>query len=81
MWRWRIVLEEQQFSIQILPDIYITLHDGIVSSFMNAGSFHSNHGRLKKDFWESEALSTNGDDLSIRQLIAVLNGKASFGGF
>ncbi|GLT43312.1 hypothetical protein SLA2020_172720 [Shorea laevis] len=74
-------LRTMLISIQILPDIYITLHDGIVSSFMNAGSFHSNHGRLKKDFWVSEPRSTYGDDLAIGQLRALLNGRGSFGSF
>ena len=46
---------------------------------MNASSFHPNEGWLEEDLRAAEALSANGDDLSIRKLVALLHGRAGLG--
>ena len=40
---------------------------------MDTSSFHPNEGWLEEDLRAAEALSTNGDDLPIRKLVALLN--------
>ncbi|BAS76362.1 Os01g0964266 [Oryza sativa Japonica Group] len=36
-------------AIQVLPDIYVALHDGIVGCFMDSSGLHTNHGWLEED--------------------------------
>ncbi len=64
---------ENNVTIQVLSDINIALHDGVVCRLMDAWSFHADERRLEHDLWASEALRANGDHLSIGQLIALLN--------
>jgi hypothetical protein len=32
---------EHSVGVQVLPDVHITLHDGVVGSFMDSGGFHT----------------------------------------
>merc|ERR1719430_1132613 len=54
------------------PDI--TLHDGVVGGFMDATGFHSQEGRLEQSLGASEPLVSDGDDLTVRKLIGLLQG-------
>merc|ERR1712098_924608 len=58
--------------IQVLPDVNITLHDGIVAGLVDTTGLHSQEGRLEESLRTSEPLVTDGDDLSIRQLVGLL---------
>merc|ERR1712014_171961 len=60
--------------IEILTDVNITLHDGVVGGLMDATSFHSKEGRLEEGFRAAEALIANGDDLAVRKFIGLLKG-------
>nr|GMC92805.1 Fumarate reductase [Ipomoea batatas]GMD02016.1 Fumarate reductase [Ipomoea batatas] len=64
-------------SIQVLPNIDITFHDRVVCGLVDSCCFHSNHRRLEKHLGASETLSTYGDHLPIRELVAFLYGRAS----
>ena len=46
--------------IEILTDVNIALHDGVVGGLMDTTSFHSKEGRLEESFWTTESLITNG---------------------
>ena len=56
---------EDSVGIQVLSDIDIALHDGVVSGFMNTSCFHTQEWWLEKGFWASESFVTNGNDLNI----------------
>ena len=58
--------------IQVLTDVNIALHDGVVGGLVDATGFHSKEGRLEESLWATEPLITNGDDLSVRKLIRLL---------
>merc|ERR1711979_111444 len=60
--------------IQVLTDINITLHDGVVGGLVDATSFHAKEGRLEKSLRAAETLIANGDDLAIRQLVRFFKG-------
>merc|ERR1740137_430888 len=60
--------------IQVLPDINITLHDGVVGSLMDTTGLHTKEGRLEQSLRAPEPLITNCDDLTIRKLIRLLQG-------
>ena len=54
---------QDDVAIQVFPDVDITLHDGVESGLVNAGSLHAHHGRRKQHLWAPEALASNCDHL------------------
>merc|ERR1711936_120425 len=60
--------------IEILPDVNIALHDGVVGGLVDTAGFHSEEGRLEKGLRGTEPLIANGDDLAIGKLIGLLEG-------
>jgi len=58
--------------VQVLPDVNITLHDGVVGGLVDTTRLHSQEGWLEEGFWAPEPLVANGDDLSIGQFVALL---------
>ena len=65
---------EYSVGVQILPDVNVALHDGVVGGLMDTSRFHTQEGWLEQRLWAPEPLITNGDDLSIGQLIRLLQG-------
>jgi len=65
---------EDSVGVQILPNVNIALHDRVVDSFMDAAGLHAQEGWLEESLRAPEPLITNGDDLSIRQFIGLLQG-------
>ena len=61
--------------VEILSDVNITLHDRVVASLVDTGRLHSDEGRLEEGLRTSESLVTDGNDLSVRELIALLKGR------
>merc|ERR1711944_181062 len=49
--------------VQVLPDVNIALHNGVVGGLMDTAGFHSEEGRLEEGFGGTEPLVANGDDL------------------
>lgn len=39
---------QHRVGIQVLPDVYITLHDGVIRGLVDAGGFHSQERRLEQ---------------------------------
>merc|ERR1712088_364692 len=60
--------------VQVLPDVNIALHDGVVGGLMDTAGFHSEEGRLEEGFGGTEPLVANGDDLTVGKLIGLLEG-------
>merc|ERR1719264_1867564 len=60
--------------VQVLTDVNITLHDGVVCGLMDTAGFHSQEGRLEEGFRGTEPLIANGDNLAIGKLIGLLEG-------
>merc|ERR1711977_699769 len=61
-------------SVQVLTDVNIALHDGVIGGLMDTAGFHSQEGWLEEGFWGTETFVANGDDLSIGQFIGLLQG-------
>merc|ERR1739838_133247 len=59
--------------VQVLSDIDVAVHDAVVGALVDSSGFHSEEGGLEQDLWAAESLSSNGDDLSIGQLIGEGN--------
>merc|ERR1719486_493240 len=67
--------------VQVLPDVNIALHDGVVGGLVDTTGFHSKEGRLEEGFRGTEPLVTNGDDLTVGKFIGLLEGgRGSSGG-
>merc|ERR1711973_208722 len=60
--------------IQVLPDVNIALHDGVVCGLMETTGLHSEEGRLEESLGAPEPLVSDGDDLAVGQLIRLLQG-------
>merc|ERR1719486_948765 len=60
--------------IEILPDVNIALHDGVVGGLVDTAGFHSKEGRLEEGFGGTEPLITDGDDLTVGKFIGLLEG-------
>merc|ERR1719227_95883 len=51
--------------VQVLSDVNIALHDGVVGGFMDTAGFHSEEGRLEEGLRGTEPFVTDGDDLTV----------------
>eukprot|EP00039_Didymoeca_costata_P014648 m.239326 g.239326 ORF g.239326 m.239326 type:complete len:146 (-) comp16066_c1_seq2:109-546(-) len=65
---------EDSVGVQVLSDIDVALHDGVVCALVDTSLLHTEEGRLEQGFWATESLVTDGDDLSVRKLIGLLKG-------
>merc|ERR1719419_1812279 len=60
--------------IQVLTDVNVTLHDGVVGGLVDAAGLHSQEGRLEESLRATESFVTDGDDLTVGKLIGLLKG-------
>merc|ERR1712098_534421 len=60
--------------IEILTDVNIALHDGVVGGLVDTAGFHSKEGRLEESLRTTETLIANGDDLAVGKFIRLLKG-------
>merc|ERR1711953_971169 len=60
--------------VQVLPDVNIALHDGVVGGLVDTASLHSEEGWLEESLGAPESLIANGDDLTVGKLIGLLKG-------
>jgi len=67
-------------SVQVLSDINIALHDGVVGGFVDTGGFHTNEGWLEEGLWASESFVTDGDDLTVWEFVGFFQGGGRSGG-
>merc|ERR1712032_1130366 len=66
--------------VQVLPDVHIALHDGVVDSLVNSAWLHSEEAGLEESLWAPEPLVADGDHLAVRKLIGLLQGGGGGGG-
>merc|ERR1712173_328783 len=60
--------------VQVLPDVNIALHDGVVGGLVNTAGLHAEEGRLEEGLRGTEPLVADGDDLAVGKLIGLLKG-------
>jgi len=66
--------------VEILTDVDVALHDGVVGGLVDTGRFHTNEGWLEEGLGTPEALVSDGDDLTVGKLVALLEGGGGGGG-
>ncbi|KAH3665288.1 hypothetical protein OGATHE_004103 [Ogataea polymorpha] len=74
-WEHGSTTRHDNVTVQLLSNIDITLDDGVVSGLVNTSGFQSKRTWVEQNFWGSESLITDGDHLSIRQLIGLLDSR------
>jgi len=65
---------QDSVGVQILTDVDVALHDGVVGGLMDTSRFHTQEGWLEERLGATEALVSNGDDLTVGKLVALLKG-------
>merc|ERR1719401_926668 len=60
--------------VQVLPDVNIALHDGVVGGLVDAAGLHSQEAGLEEGLGAPEPLVADGDDLAVGQLVGLLEG-------
>ena len=58
-WEHSRTSRQDSVGVQVLTDINITFHDGVVCGFMDTSRFHTNESRLEEGFWASESFVSN----------------------
>ena len=66
--------------VQVLTDVHVALHDGVVYSLVDACGFHSQEAGLEQGLGAPEALIADGDHLTVGELVALLQAGAGGGG-
>merc|ERR550525_1242396 len=60
--------------VQVLSDVNIALHDGVISGLMDTAGFHTQERGLEKSLRGTESFVANGDNLAIGQLVGFFQG-------
>ena len=66
--------------VQVLPDVHVALHDGVVGGLVDAAGLHSQEAGLEEGLGAPEPLVADGDDLAVGQLVGLLQGGGGGGG-
>merc|ERR1711910_104243 len=65
---------QDSVGVQVLPDVNIALHDGVVDSLVDSAGLHTKEGRLEEGLGAPEPLVADGDDLTVGKLVGLLKG-------
>merc|ERR1719346_150874 len=60
--------------VQVLTDVNVALHDGVVGGLVDAAGLHAQEGRLEEGLGATETLVADGDDLAVGKLVGLLEG-------
>merc|ERR1712244_15530 len=58
--------------IEIFPDVHVALHDGLEGGVVNTRRFLTDEAWLEEHLRAAEALTSDCDDVSIRQFVSLL---------
>ena len=71
---------QDSVGVQVLTDINVALHDGVVGGLVDTTGLHTQEGRLEKSLRAPEPLITDGDDLTVGKFIGLLERRAAGSG-
>merc|ERR1719381_481488 len=66
--------------VQVLPDVNIALHNGVVGGLVDAAGLHSQEAGLEEGLGAPEPLVADGDHLAVGKLVGLLQGGGGSGG-
>merc|ERR1712061_427833 len=59
---------------QVLADVDVAPHDGVVDGLVNTSRFHTQEGRLEESLRSTETLVADSDDLTVGKFVRLVNG-------
>lgn len=71
-----VITYHDDVSVEILPNVNVTLHDSVVSSDVDTARLETEDRRLEESLGSTESLVADGDDLTVGKLVALLEGRA-----
>merc|ERR1712176_1628038 len=71
---------EDGVGVQILPDVDIALHDGVVGVLVDSGDLKTDEGGLEESLRSPEPFVSDSDDLSVGELVGLLEGAGASSG-
>ncbi|CAG0923204.1 unnamed protein product [Notodromas monacha] len=71
---------EDGVGVEVLTDVHVALHDGVVDRLVDAAGLHAQERGLEQGLGAPEPLVADGDDLAIGQLVGLLQGSGRRGG-
>ena len=72
---------QDSVGIQVLTDVHVALHDGVVGGLMDTSRLHTQEAGLEESLGASETLVADCDHLTVGKLVALLDcGAGSSGG-
>ena len=63
---------EDVVGVEVLTDVNIALHDGVVGGLVDTSGLHTDEGGLEEGLGAAETLVTDGDDLKSKLLLLYL---------
>lgn len=63
---------EHNVGVEILPDVEVALHNGLIDQFVEGRHFESKFGRIEHNLWGPEALVSESDGLSVRESVSAI---------
>merc|ERR1711899_351545 len=60
--------------VQVLPDVNVALHGGVVGGLVDAAGLHAQEAGLEESLGAPEPLVADGDDLAVGKLVGLLEG-------
>merc|ERR1712061_281152 len=63
---------QHNVGVQVLPDVHIALHDGVVGGLVDTGVLLAEEGRLEESLGAPEPLVADSDDLAVGKLVGLL---------
>lgn len=79
-WEQSSTTRHNNVTVQLLSDVDVTPDDRVVSGIVNTHSLQAQVSRTEQCLCSSESLVTDGDNLTVRQLVRLLNGRGLRGG-
>merc|ERR1711951_204696 len=71
---------KDRVGVEILAEINVRLHDGVEAAFVDADDLHAQESRAEHGLGAAETLVADRHDLSIGQLVGLLDGGGGGGG-
>jgi hypothetical protein len=71
---------QDSVGVQVLTDVHVALHDGVVSGLVDAARFHAQERGLEQGLRATETLVSDGDDLTVGKLVALFQGRGGSSG-
>merc|ERR1712112_226835 len=71
---------EDGVGVEILTDVDVALHDAVEAALVDADDFHTQERWAEHGLGAAETLVADGDDLTVGQLVGLLDGRGGGGG-